>query len=85
MDPLPSNHHSQPHPFVQAQDKPGEGEIMTRALECFNNEDVQEAARQLLTLIEIGKRSHWPAFNKASLNMEEDWQDDHTNLQSDNT
>eukprot|EP00972_Heterocapsa_arctica_P078581 11588487-Heterocapsa_arctica.AAC.1 len=86
MDLPPNDQNPQPHPQLQAQDKPGEDEIRTRALECFNNEeDVLGAAYQLLTLIEIGKRSHCPAFNKASLDMEKDWQDDRTNLQSDNT
>eukprot|EP00972_Heterocapsa_arctica_P083897 12362096-Heterocapsa_arctica.AAC.1 len=55
MDYPHGGHQFQPHPHLRAQDKPGEGEIRTRALECYNNEDVQEAARQLLTLIEIGK------------------------------
>ncbi len=86
MDPQPDDRNLQSHPQLQAQDKPGEGEIRTRALECFNNEeDCEGAAYQLLILIEIGKRSHWPAFNKASFDMEKDWQDDRTNLQSDNT
>eukprot|EP00972_Heterocapsa_arctica_P039684 5848778-Heterocapsa_arctica.AAC.1 len=29
--------------------------------------------------------SQWPDFRKASHNMDEEWQDDYTNLQTDNT
>eukprot|EP00972_Heterocapsa_arctica_P021354 3144660-Heterocapsa_arctica.AAC.1 len=65
---------------------PGEGEIKMRALECFNTGDAGEgAAFQLLTVIELGKRSHCPLFLEASLLMEQEWQDDCTNLLSDNT
>eukprot|EP00972_Heterocapsa_arctica_P068569 10131975-Heterocapsa_arctica.AAC.1 len=57
-------HHSR-HPSERAQDKPGAGEIRSRALECYNNVQGEEAARQLLTLIELGKSSQWPEFRAA--------------------
>eukprot|EP00972_Heterocapsa_arctica_P084208 12405654-Heterocapsa_arctica.AAC.1 len=84
MDRPDRNHHFQQHPR-RAHDKPGAGEIRTRALECYNNQDVLEAPRQLLTLIEIGKMSQWPDFRRLSHTMEQEWLHDHTNLQSDNT
>eukprot|EP00972_Heterocapsa_arctica_P016274 2403148-Heterocapsa_arctica.AAC.1 len=51
----------------------------------MNNESTEEAARELMILIELGKASTNKVVQDASKTMETEWMDDRTNLESNNT
>eukprot|EP00972_Heterocapsa_arctica_P064273 9485595-Heterocapsa_arctica.AAC.1 len=46
---------------------------------------MEEVVSQLMTLIELGKASTIEPFRTASKTMEEEWMDDRTNLEFNNT
>eukprot|EP00972_Heterocapsa_arctica_P059357 8753224-Heterocapsa_arctica.AAC.1 len=65
--------------------QPGEGQVEIMATKCAQNNDLEQAGRELLTIIAMGKTCSDPYFRFAILEMEEHCKKDKINMLSDET